>query len=642
MIFGLSFPAHQRILTLHKLVCIRPKAYCSFLLAPMRHHYLLLLLIVISGYGQSGGTLRALAEQTVPQPASPRRDSILFKTYSDLSTYYRWGSSQGPANIDSALFFANTALQIAPTKRHRAEALLLRGDAYISTELGFSSAWMGLDDLNQAGNLYLALRDTNGLRQTFGALANLYLIRYNPQDIQWANSLRYAILSMRTQSDPTFRFPNKVEAPANDSPADFPLIREAIRVGEQNRAFWQRQHSKPHEMWRLGFLSKLYRHPDIDPAQGKAYEVRALQLASELQDKAIIFTCLTHLAQWELEDRNYAQSLTYARQGLALATHEKQAFRQAGFHDRLYYTFRAMGQLDSAFRHKEITIAINDSLARLGDRQQIQYLRDKYTAEKRQRELEQELTQQNNLLYLVLGFGLVLLGAVGFFVWRNQSLSRKNDELRVAQLQGQTLERQRVAADLHDNLGTTLSALHWNLEALDTTQLSHSEQAVYSTIRQQVGQAYTDVRLLSHNLLPDELAKQGLAVALKYLVQKMNRNTAVRFSLTGTDTLPRLDPQTEFELYSICLELLNNILKHANATEGHIELALFNTMLHLTVSDNGSGLKEHLSDGRGLQNIAARVTSLGGKWAINSGSGGGLLNQIQVPITTPTHASSHI
>ncbi len=218
-------------------------------------------------------------------------------------------------------------------------------------------------------------------------------------------------------------------------------------------------------------------------------------------------------------------------------------------------------------------------------------------------------------------------------------LQNRNNELQAAHLQGQTTERQRVAADLHDNLGTTLSALHWNLEAMDNAKLSPVEQAVYATIRQQVGQAYTDVRLLSHNLLPDELAKKGLAVALQNLVQKMNRNTALRFDLSGANALPRLDQQTEFELYSICLELLNNTIKHANATEGHIELTLTKNTLVLTVGDNGAGLNGHQSDGHGLQNIAARVASLGGTWAVESEPGGGVLNRIQVPVKTPSHAS---
>lgn len=221
---------------------------------------------------------------------------------------------------------------------------------------------------------------------------------------------------------------------------------------------------------------------------------------------------------------------------------------------------------------------------------------------------------------------------------KEQTLLSQNSELKAALLQGQTLERQRVAADLHDNLGTTLSALRWNLEAMDKSKLTSVEQAVLATISQQMAQAYTDVRLLSHNLLPDELAKQGLAAALHILVGKLNRNTAVQFRLSGVDVLPRLDRQTEFELYSICLELLNNTIKHAQASEGFINLSLDSDALHLTVGDNGTGLQNHRKEGRGLRNVASRVEALGGSWAVEAEAG--VHHQIRIPLRTPAHVSS--
>ena len=222
---------------------------------------------------------------------------------------------------------------------------------------------------------------------------------------------------------------------------------------------------------------------------------------------------------------------------------------------------------------------------------------------------------------------------------KEQTLLQQNAELKVALLQGQTLERQRVAAHLHDNLGTTLTALQWSLDATDKSRLTPAERAVYATIREQVGQAYRDVQLLSHNLLPAELAKQGLAAALNQLVDKMNHNTGVRFRLTGAEVLPRLDEQTEFELYSIFLELLNNTVKHAQSTEGSVAFSLNAGRLLMTVSDNGKGVANQDTTGYGLQNVAARVASLSGALVINSQPGWGVENQITVPITTPARVS---
>ena len=603
-------------------------------------YWFLLWLSVTTVYGQSIDSLRRAMVQAERLSSQTRRDSLLYTISMVLAQQYRWGSSQAPANMDSAVFFASQSVRLAASQRLRADALRLRGDLYSSNEWGFTSAWMGLDDLNEAGTIYVRQKNVEGLHQTYNTLSVLYLNRYNLRSTPSANTLRYRTLALRVQSDPAFQFPQWAEAPATDSAASPALFREAIQVGEKNLAFWLKRGSEPHRMWRLGYLGELYRQTAINPAKGKAYQQQAAQIARSLPDYPLLFGCLTNLAQWELDDGNYVTSLGHAREGLALARQQRFSFRQAGFHDRLYYTFRAMGQMDSAYAHKDAAIAISDSLARVGDQQQIQYLKEKYTAEKRQRELEKEISQQRNLLYVLVGIGLFLMGAVGVFVWRNRLLRRKNAQLQAASLQGQTLERQRVAADLHDNLGSTLSALHWNLEAMDTTKLSAAEQAVYATINQQVSQAYNDVRLISHNLLPDELSRQGLAVALCHLVDKMNRNTSVHFRLTGTDALPRLDQQTEFELYSICLELLNNTIKHAHATEGFIDLTQANGMLYMTVGDNGAGIDNQRTDGRGLHNVAARVESLGGTWRVESGPGGGVQNRIAVPVRIPARASS--
>ncbi len=215
-----------------------------------------------------------------------------------------------------------------------------------------------------------------------------------------------------------------------------------------------------------------------------------------------------------------------------------------------------------------------------------------------------------------------------------ETLREQNEQITEALLNGQTLERQRVAADLHDNLGTTLSSLNWTLQAIDTRKLSETERTVYQHLTQQVNQAYTDVRLLSHNLLPAELEKRGLPTALQLLFSKLNRNKAIAFTLDLPQPPPRYDRQTEFEVYSICLELANNILKHAQATRATIALTDHNGQLLLAVSDNGVGLAPADEPGKGLQNVQARVTALGGTWAVESEPGQGTVHRITVPVRT--------
>ncbi|OIN55534.1 sensor histidine kinase, partial [Arsenicibacter rosenii] len=242
--------------------------------------------------------------------------------------------------------------------------------------------------------------------------------------------------------------------------------------------------------------------------------------------------------------------------------------------------------------------------------------------EKQQAETNVQLTREEqktarNQLWGSVAAGLIMLLLAGL-LWRNRLLNQKNTELQAALVKGQSIERKRVAADLHDNLGSALSSLQWSIEAIDHKKLSTPEQAIWNSLQQQVSKAYADVRLLSHNLLPDELAQHGLVPALTSLVEKLNRNKQVAFTLQLPDTLPPVAPNIAFEVYSICLELCTNILKHAKASAAIICLEQTNTTaLRLTVQDNGIGLANNPKKGFGLNSIDSRIQALHASWTVS-------------------------
>ena len=226
---------------------------------------------------------------------------------------------------------------------------------------------------------------------------------------------------------------------------------------------------------------------------------------------------------------------------------------------------------------------------------------------------------------------------------KQEALQKQNAELQAALLQGQTIERKRVAADLHDSLGSTMSSLIYTVNAIDTNNLDNDEKNVYLHLKQMLDTAYNEIRLLSHNLLPEEFEKQGLAEALKHFIRKINQTKTIQFDLSIDPQLGRLSPQVEFELYSICLELINNILKHSKATQAQINLSAPalrgsdraadrpNGELKLVISDNGIGFFSNESDGKGIKNVKARVESLNGIWQVKSIENHGITNIISIP-----------
>lgn len=197
------------------------------------------------------------------------------------------------------------------------------------------------------------------------------------------------------------------------------------------------------------------------------------------------------------------------------------------------------------------------------------------------------------------------------------ALQSQNKEISEALLRGQTIERKRVAADLHDSLGGTLSAMRWTLTSFNTNHLSAQEKQVYDSLVEMTNDAHQRVRFLSHNLLPEDLEEDGLQISIEKLIEKLNRSNKTKFEL-NIHLDKRLNKKTEFELYNIFLELINNVLKHANATEAYISLENLDGYVHLEVFDNGKGINGESKRGKGLYNIQDRIASLGGTWQIES------------------------
>lgn len=208
-------------------------------------------------------------------------------------------------------------------------------------------------------------------------------------------------------------------------------------------------------------------------------------------------------------------------------------------------------------------------------------------------------------------------------------LLHKNEELEAALLEGQTTERKRMASDLHDNLGSTLSSLRWGLESIDRNNLDKREKEVYLYVQETLDNAYNQVRFISHNLLPDELKKEGLKNALSQLLAKLNKGNQIHFSshLEGLNNL--LNPKVELELYSICLELINNVLKHSQAKNVTISFENEPNKLVFTFKDDGKGYSETETEGKGLKSIGERIVALNGVWTKEKD--GGTIHRFEIP-----------
>ncbi|MEM6718045.1 MAG: tetratricopeptide repeat protein [Bacteroidota bacterium] len=204
-------------------------------------------------------------------------------------------------------------------------------------------------------------------------------------------------------------------------------------------------------------------------------------------------------------------------------------------------------------------------------------------------------------------------------------------------ISGQEEERERIAKDLHDRLGSMLSVvkIHYKSVEEDLEKIKKETKSQYEKANALLDEACETVRKIAHNMISGTLTKFGLVPALKELKQKIEETKMLQIELLAHGLDNRLDNTTEIQLYRIIQELLNNVLKHANATEVTIQVLKREVDLNIMVSDNGVGFDINKSqfEGMGLKSIKARVVEMNGQVLIDSGTGNGTTITIEIPTT---------
>lgn len=197
-------------------------------------------------------------------------------------------------------------------------------------------------------------------------------------------------------------------------------------------------------------------------------------------------------------------------------------------------------------------------------------------------------------------------------------------------------ERQRLARDMHDSISQTLYSLtlfaQTGLEAAedgDGARLALSLDKLKKTALQ----ALREMRLLLYELRPADLQREGLVRALELRLDAVEHRTDLHISVQ-LDELTGLDPRAEAELYYIVVEALNNVLKHAAASEVALLLTQVGHEVRVEVCDDGRGFDvDKRRAGMGLRNIAERVARLNGRLELSSTPGEGTRLEVAIPIT---------
>ena len=213
----------------------------------------------------------------------------------------------------------------------------------------------------------------------------------------------------------------------------------------------------------------------------------------------------------------------------------------------------------------------------------------------------------------------------------------KRAETAVRQLSGRLLqirddERRRLARDLHDSLGQTLTAVKMNLSYLgrDTSNLDERGRTAVAESKELVDNSLKEVRTLSHLLHPPMLDDVGLVAAIRWFANGFSQRSSIQVELDLPWNLPRLSTELETAIFRVVQESLTNVHRHSGSTTATVRLETDADLIHLYVIDQGSGIsREKLSFsqetptiGIGLLGMRERLRQLRGQLEINSSSRG--------------------
>ncbi|HMF97752.1 MAG TPA: PAS domain-containing protein [Vicinamibacterales bacterium] len=216
--------------------------------------------------------------------------------------------------------------------------------------------------------------------------------------------------------------------------------------------------------------------------------------------------------------------------------------------------------------------------------------------------------------------------------------SAENRDLAGRLIAGQEAERQRIARDLHDDLGQRLSLLNVALDQFRITspELNAVDRERLDLIADTASEITSDIHRLSHDLHPARLEALGLVKGIAGLCRDLGRQHGLTVQFEHGDVPGNVNPAVSICLYRITQEALHNVVRHSGARHGHVKLSRDGEHLYLQIADSGVGFDDlHRlgTSGLGLLSMRERAHHVGGRLIIHTAPGAGTRIGVLVPLT---------
>lgn len=373
-------------------------------------------------------------------------------------------------------------------------------------------------------------------------------------------------------------------------------------------------------------LSEIYRDGYNDYDKAEYHALQAMKLAE--QNNSIKNLCNAHLelgkiymhkGEWKKAEINILKCLELDDSELnaAISCHRNltRIYIYMNEQDKAIEHFTKANELQSRLNNEQYQSALSEM--------EVRY--DTETKELRIATLETEKRLQFWITICII-FIVILMAVWFLFLWRwavekSKIIKQKKDlEVIEARMRGESEERIRLSRDLHDGLGGMLTGVKLKMELMNQNRDSNKDyNDNFNDSMRILRESMTELRRISHHLMPISLRTNGLKSALNDFCSSFNN---VAFDFYGDAT--RLEPQMEMLIYRIVHELVNNAIKHSGAEHIVVQVMQETEYIALIINDDGCGFDVNSTmPGMGLKNIRERVSARNGRLEISSEIGNG-------------------
>ncbi|MFD0749936.1 tetratricopeptide repeat protein [Mucilaginibacter calamicampi] len=391
------------------------------------------------------------------------------------------------------------------------------------------------------------------------------------------------------------------------------------------------------------------------PSLAISYLQKSIKMRTELDETVELAYTLNYLGEAFEQAGQTAKAIYYIKEANRLAINLKNTKQIAESYESISQFYSRNKQIDSAYAYSIKFINFKDSVEATDNLKAMDQLMVKYETEKKEHQIE-SLNQQatidklainkQRMAILVIASLFILSGIFAFLLYNRNKLKQKarlqeqlliqQDQLTKAVIEAEEHERKRIGSDLHDGIGQLFSTVKLNLNGL-FGRIKIDQEADQFLIEKTlalVDESCKEIRHISHQMMPNMLLKSGIASDVKSFIEKID-SEALKVTFEAVGFKNKLEDNVEIVLYRVIQESVNNVIKHAKATELDIKLVRSANEIVATVKDNGIGFDVTTKDevaGIGLKNIATRIEYLKGTVTYVSAPGQGTAVNITVPV----------